>query len=114
MSEDRVDGDDTMWQPIPGGAQGTWSSAVPTDRGDRPHRLAKWKGAPGVYERPTGMPWTETFVVYRGRGSARFAHRTVALYPGAVVTLKQGEPYVLTIDDTLEKFAVITTAQPAA
>lgn len=109
-----MDGDDTVWQPIPGGSEGTWSSAVPTERGNQPYRLAKWKGAPGVYDRPSGMPWTETFVVYRGRGSARFASGSIELRPGAVVTLHQGEPYVLTIDETLEKFAVITTRPPAA
>lgn len=109
MSRGRVDGDDTVWQPVPGGAEGTWSSALATDRGNQPYRLAKWKGAPGVYERPTGMPWSETFVVYRGRGTVRFTHRSIDLCPGVVVNLNQREPYVLVIDETLEKFAVITT-----
>lgn len=114
VNDDHIDGDRTVWQPIPGGAGGTWSSAVPTDRGDQPYRLAKWRGAPGVYDRPAGMPWSETFVVYRGQGTVRFSHGSIDLYPGAVVTLNQGEPYVLTIGETLEKFAVITTRSPPA
>lgn len=55
------------------------------------------------------MPWSETFVVYRGRGEVRFADRVIELHPGVVVELRQGEPYVLVIDEALEKFAVITT-----
>lgn len=114
MSEQHIDGDDDAWQPIPGGSKGTMSLAVATDRGHTPFRLAKWKGAQGVYERPTGMPWSETFVVYRGRGKVRFSHGTIDLHPGVVVNLNQGEPYVLTIDEPLEKFAVISAASPQA
>ncbi|MCC7060093.1 MAG: hypothetical protein IT508_07645 [Burkholderiaceae bacterium] len=114
MSDDHVDGDGTAWQPVPGGARGTWSSTVPTDRADQPYRLAKWKGDPGIYDRPTGMPWSETFVVYRGRGTVRFSRGSIDLHPGVVVNLDRGEPYVLTIGETLEKFAVITTRPPQA
>lgn len=109
MNDDPSDPDNrTEWQPVPGSSEATWSSPVSTDRGNRAYRLAKWKGAPGVYERPAGMPWSETFVVYRGRGRINFADRSLDLYPGAVVNLNQGERYVLLIDETLEKFAVIT------
>lgn len=101
----RVDSD--VWNPIPHG-DGTWSSPVACSRTDQPYRLAKWKAVPGVYERPSGMPWSETFAVYKGRGSVRFGNETIELKPGVVVNLAQGEPYVLTIDEALEKFAVIT------
>ncbi|RYY60876.1 MAG: hypothetical protein EOO24_59470 [Comamonadaceae bacterium] len=104
-----VSGLDAAWQPVPQGKAGSESAAVPTERGELPHRLAKWKGAPGLYERPNGMPWSETFVVYAGRGQLRCATEVVDLVPGVVVELRKGAPYVMDIHETLEKFAVITT-----
>jgi uncharacterized cupin superfamily protein len=102
-----VSGIHVDWRPIPGSAT-TASSPVPTEHGQSPYRLAKWKGEPGVYERPNGMPWSETFVVYAGRGQLRSPGEVVQLVPGVVVALRKGEPYVLEIEATLEKFAVIT------
>jgi uncharacterized cupin superfamily protein len=101
------------WQPI-APTPGTASAPVPTDRGQQPYRLAKWKGEPGVYARDSGMPWSETFVVYAGRGRLRGGQETVELVPGVVVELRKGVPYVLEITETLEKFAVVTLEQPGA
>lgn len=103
-----VSGAAVDWNPIAAGP-GTASAPVATDRGQKPYRLAKWKGAPGTYERPNGMPWSETFVVYAGRGLLRAGDERVDLAPGVVVELRKGEPYVLEITETLEKFAVVTT-----
>ena len=86
----------------------TFSAPVETTRGASPYRLAKWKGEPGSYDRPAGMPWDETFVVYKGRGRLRFADVVVELEPGVVAELKKGVPYVFEIDEMLEKFAIVT------
>ena len=95
------------WEPIPN-APATVRATVPTDRGREPYRLAKWKAEPGTYERPTGMTWSETFVVYKGRGRLRSEGETVELAPGVVIDVRKGVPYVLEIFETLEKVAVIT------
>lgn len=100
-------GEAVAWDPIPN-APGTSRAGVPTDRGREPYRLAKWKAEPGTYERPTGMSWSETFVVYKGRGRLRTGHETVDLAPGVVIDVRKGEPYVLEIFETLEKVAVVT------
>lgn len=102
-----LSGAEVAWQPIPQGP-GTASSPVPSARGQQPHRLAKWKGEPGTYERPKGMPWSETFVVYAGRGKLRAPGEEVDLVPGVVIELRKGEPYTLEITEALEKFAVVT------
>lgn len=102
-----ISGTDPAWNPIPQ-SPGTASTPVPTDRGQQPYRLAKWKAEPGIYERPQGMGWNETFVVYAGRGRLRTPEETVELLPGVAVDLRKGAPYVLEIDEPLEKFAVIT------
>jgi uncharacterized cupin superfamily protein len=95
------------WEPI-AQAPGTSRATVPTDRGREPYRLAKWKAEPGTYERPTGMTWSETFVVYKGRGRLRTQGETVDLSPGVVIDVRKGVPYVLEIFETLEKVAVVT------
>jgi uncharacterized cupin superfamily protein len=89
-------------------APGTSRATVPTNRGREPYRLAKWKAEPGTYARPTGMTWSETFVVYKGRGRLKSEKETVELSPGTVIDLVQGMPYTLEIFETLEKMAVIT------
>lgn len=97
------------WKPTAAGSAGTYAQALATPRGETPYRLAKWKGEPGSYERPAGMPWSEVFVAYRGRGRIRFeTGQTVQIVPGAVIDLPKGVPYVLDIEETLEKMAVIT------
>lgn len=100
-------GSSIAWEPIAKEA-GTARATVPTDRGREPFRLAKWKAEPGTYERPTGSPWSETFVVYKGRGRLRSEGETVELAPGVVIDVRKGVPYVLEIFETLEKVAVIT------
>jgi uncharacterized cupin superfamily protein len=95
------------WDPIPQ-APGTSRATVPTDRGRKPYRIAKWKAEPGTYPRPEGMSWSETFVVYAGRGRLRSANETVELVPGVVIDVRKGVPYVLEIEETLEKVAVVT------
>ena len=100
-------GSSVAWEAIPP-APGTARSTVPTDRGREPYRLAKWKADPGTYERPEGSPWSETFVVYKGRGRLRAEGETVELAPGVVIDVRQGVPYVLEILETLEKVAVVT------
>ncbi|MGE4240553.1 cupin domain-containing protein [Ramlibacter sp.] len=108
-SKFEMSGATVTWNPIPQGTAGTFSAPVPTERGKQPYRLAKWKGEPGKYDRPAGMPWSETFVVYKGRGRVRDGDEVVEFSPGVVIELRKGVPYVLEIDETLEKFAVITT-----
>lgn len=95
------------FKPI-AGSPGTASIPVPTDRGRLPYRLAKWKAEPGTYERRDGMSWSETFIVYAGRGWLRSANETVELKPGVAIDVKKGVPYVLEIHETLEKLAVVT------
>ena len=102
-----LSGTDPAWTPI-AQAPGTASTPVPTDRAQQPFRLAKWKAEPGIYDRPNGMNWSETFVVYSGRGRLRTTGETVELAPGVAIDLRKGAPYVLEIDTPLEKFAVIT------
>ncbi len=103
----QASGTTVPWEPIPQGP-GTASATVPTDRGREPYRLAKWKAEPGTYARPNGMPWSETFVVYAGRGRLRSENETVDLVPGVVIDVRKGVPYVLEIEETLEKVAVVT------
>jgi uncharacterized cupin superfamily protein len=100
-------GNAVIWEPIPQAA-GTSRATVPTDRGREPYRVAKWKAEPGTYERPTGMSWSETFVVYKGRGRLRAQGETVELAPGVVIDVRKGVPYVLEIFETLEKVAIVT------
>ncbi|TFY96971.1 hypothetical protein [Ramlibacter rhizophilus] len=95
------------WRPIPQGL-GTASAPIPTERGQQAFRLAKWRAEPGTYARPEGMGWSETFVVYAGRGVLRAEGQTVALLPGVVIDVKKGVPYELEILEALEKFAVVT------
>ena len=95
------------WEPITQ-APGTSRATVPTDRGREPYRLAKWKAEPGSYPRPTGMPWSETYVVYKGRGRLTSERESVDLSPGTVIDIVQGVPYTLEIFETLEKVAVVT------
>jgi len=85
-----------------------FSSRVTTGREQQPHRIGAWRGMPGRYERPNGMPWSETFVVYKGTGTITFQDETFALAPGSIVNLRKGVPYVLEIASVLEKMAVIT------
>jgi uncharacterized cupin superfamily protein len=100
-------GNAVAWESIPQ-APGTARATVPTDRGREPYRLAKWKAEPGTYERPEGMRWSETFVVYKGRGRLRTQGEAVELAPGVVIDVRKGVPYVLEIFETLEKVAVVT------
>jgi len=104
----------TDWNPIPGAAdpqQGRTSAhRFSGGREDRPYRLATWRGEPGVYRRDTGMPWSETFVVYKGRGRITAGSEVIELVAGAIVDLPVGKPYVMEIFDTIEKMAVITEA----
>jgi uncharacterized cupin superfamily protein len=100
-----LSGSDQQWKTM---AAATFSQPVPTTRGATPHRIAKWKGEPGTYDRPNGMPWSEVFVVYSGSGRIRFADGEVVLCAGTVIDLQKGVPYVLEIEQTLEKFAVIS------
>lgn len=86
----------------------TFSSRIASDYEQQPHRISTWRGLPGRYERPTGMPWTETFVVYTGSGSISFKGTTITLAPGVIVRLPKGAPYVMEITATMEKMAVIT------
>lgn len=95
------------WEPIPTDP-GTSKCPVATDRGNQPFRLSKWRGEPGTYERPGGMPWSETYVVFQGRGQLRSADEVVDLAPGVVIDIRQGVPYTMVIHETIEKFAVIT------
>jgi uncharacterized cupin superfamily protein len=95
------------WEPITQ-APGTSRATVPSERGREPYRLAKWKAEPGTYARPTGMTWSETFVVYKGRGRLKSDKETVELAPGTVIDIVQGVPYTLEVFETLEKVAVIT------
>jgi uncharacterized cupin superfamily protein len=100
-----------QWAAIPapaGQPVRSFSCRIATGHESEPHRVATWRGLPGRYERPTGMPWSETFVVYRGMGSITFGGRTIAMSPGVVVSLPRGAPYVMDITATLEKMAVIT------
>jgi uncharacterized cupin superfamily protein len=99
------------WTAIPapaGQPLRTFSCRIATGHEQEPHRVSTWRGLPGRYDRATGMPWSETFVVYRGSGSISFEGTTIELVPGVVVSLPQGAPYVMEITDTLEKMAVIT------
>jgi uncharacterized cupin superfamily protein len=99
------------WAAIPapaGQPVRTFSCRIATGYEQQPHRVATWRGLPGHYERATGMPWSETFVVYRGSGSISFDGKTIELVPGVVVILPKGAPYVMEITETLEKMAVIT------
>jgi uncharacterized cupin superfamily protein len=86
----------------------SFSSRIASDFEQQPHRISTWRGLPGRYERVTGMPWTETFVVYGGSGTIRFGGTTIDLGPGVIVRLPKGAPYVMEITATLEKMAVIT------
>jgi mannose-6-phosphate isomerase-like protein (cupin superfamily) len=100
-----------QWGAIPapaGQPVRSFSARIPTRHEQVPHRIATWRGLPGHYERPTGMPWSETFVVYSGSGVIQVDGRTITLAPGAIVTLPKGAPYVMEITTTLEKMAVIT------
>jgi mannose-6-phosphate isomerase-like protein (cupin superfamily) len=54
------------------------------------------------------MRWSETFVVYKGRGRLRTQGEAVELAPGVVIDVRKGVPYVLEIFETLEKVAVVT------
>lgn len=85
-----------------------FSSKVSSGREQQPYRLSTWRGAPGRYERPKGMPWSETFVVYTGEGSIQCSEGLIELKPGTIVNLRVGEPYVMEITKTLEKMAVVT------
>jgi uncharacterized cupin superfamily protein len=99
------------WAAIPapaGQPVRTFSYRIATGHEQQPHRVATWRGLPGRYDRVTGMPWSETFVVYAGRGSISFEGKTIELVPGVVVQLPRGAPYVMEITATLEKMAVIT------
>ena len=98
------------WEPIAERA-GTERATVPTDRGREPYRLSKWKAEPGTYPRPTGMVWSETFIVYKGRGVLRAEGQTVELSPGVVIDVRKGVPYTLEITETLEKVAIVTLEQ---
>ena len=100
------------WEPI-AQAPGTSRATVPTERGREPYRLAKWKAEPGTYPRPGGMTWSETFVVYKGRGRLKSEKETVELSPGTVIDIVQGVPYTLEVFETLEKVAVVTLAAAA-
>ncbi len=84
------------------------STGFSSGREQQPYRMAMWRAVPGRYERPKGMPWSETFVVYTGTGSIECAEGRIDLKPGTIVNLRVGEPYVLTITQALEKMAVIT------
>jgi uncharacterized cupin superfamily protein len=100
-----------QWAALPapsGQPVRTFSCRIPTGQEAQPHRVATWRGLPGRYERATGMPWTETFVVYQGTGTISFGGRTIAMSPGVIVQLPRGAPYVMEITATLEKMAVIT------
>jgi uncharacterized cupin superfamily protein len=102
-----LSGSENAWkQPIVGSA-GNFVQPVPTERGKEPYRLVKWKGEPGSYERPSGMPWNEIFVVYKGVGRIRMSEQTVNISAGSIIELRKGIPYVLEIDETLEKMSVI-------
>lgn len=95
------------WIPIDQ-SPGTASVQLQAQRGSQPFRLTKWRGAPGIYERPYGSDRSETFVVYAGSGFLLTAEETVRLAPGVVIDVKKGVPYVLEIIERLEKFAVIS------
>ncbi|TWT01175.1 cupin domain-containing protein [Reyranella sp. CPCC 100927] len=104
------------WNAIPGiGEQQPRAFAyrLKGDRGDRPHRIAAWRGEPGTYRRDGGMPWSETFVVYKGKGRITVGDDVIDLFPGAIVDLPVGKPYVMEIVETVEKMAVITEAEKA-
>jgi len=94
------------WKPA-GQAANAFSSPVADGREHLPRRIATWRGLPGRYDRPQGMPWSETFVVYDGTGVLRHDDETIDLKPGTIVNLRQGQAYVMEIFTTLEKMAVI-------
>ena len=99
-----------QWTAIPapaGQPVRSFSARIATGHEQQPHRIATWRGLPGRYERPSGMPWSETFVVYSGSGVIRFGGESITLKPGAVVILPRGVAYVMDITTTLEKMAVI-------
>jgi len=95
------------WKPAGTDAR-AFSAGFSSGREQQPYRLARWRGLPGRYERPKGMPWSETFVVYAGAGSIQCSEGLIELKPGTIINLRVGEPYVLEITQTLEKMAVIT------
>jgi quercetin dioxygenase-like cupin family protein len=97
----------TPWEPIPTEA-GTSKFPIATDRGTKPYRLSKWRGEPGTYERPKGMPWSETYVVFKGRGRLRTESEDFELAPGVVVDIRKGVPYTMVIEEAIEKFAIVT------
>lgn len=100
---------DEAWQPISVVDEPVRAFAhrLQNGRENGPHRIALWRGLPGTYRRAAGMPWSETFVVYKGRGTITIGTETVDLAPGVVIDLAAGAPYVMTIEATLEKMAVI-------
>ncbi len=102
-----LSGSEGAWKQPPAGGAGTFAQPIPTERGEQPYRLAKWRGEPGTYDRQNGMPWDEIFVVYKGRGRVRMHGSVSEIGPGSVIELRKGVPYILEIDETLEKMAVI-------
>jgi uncharacterized cupin superfamily protein len=102
-----LSGSESAWKQPAVGTAGNFAQPVPTDRGAQPYRLAKWKGQPGSYDRPSGMPWDEIFVVYKGLGRVTMNDKTVEISAGTIIELRKGVPYVLEIYETIEKMAVI-------
>jgi uncharacterized cupin superfamily protein len=102
-----LSGSESAWKQTSVGSAGNFVQPIPTDRGKEPYRLVKWRGEPGSYERAAGMPWNEIFVVYKGVGRLRMGGQTVTLSAGSIIELRKGIPYVLEIDETLEKMSVV-------
>ena len=99
------------WRLVSGTAQGApdaRAQSLVTGNEQRPYRVATWRGEPGRYPRKTGMPWSETDVVYKGAGRITSESGTIELGPGTIVSLPVGKPYTMEIFDTLEKMAIIT------
>lgn len=103
-------GSDEAWRNIVPGSSTSQAQSISTDRGTQPYRLAKWRGEPGVYDRPNGMPWSEIFVIYKGSGKITIDDKLVSLHPGSVIELVKGKAYVMEITETIEKMAVINEA----
>ncbi|HWK67268.1 MAG TPA: cupin domain-containing protein [Rhizobiaceae bacterium] len=100
--------DETGWKAIVSPNPPAFSQKLTNGREDQPYRLAVWRGEPGRYKREAGMPWSETYVVYKGMSRITFAHQQFDLSPGTIVELRKGEPFEMEIFSTIEKVAVIT------
>jgi uncharacterized cupin superfamily protein len=102
--------DDQGFKPSIKSKEGALSSSRPAATSEVPAGI--WKAPPGRYEHAGHDGKIETFVVIEGTGTIEFPKAgKFELKPGVVVAIPKNTPSVLTVSETLRKFAIVTAAK---